>query len=160
MGYYKNAEATAAVIQDGWFSTGDLGKLDKEGYLYIMGRSKNLIVTGAGKNVYPEEVEEVLNQSPYILESMVYGRPSAGSRGEEVVAIIVPDYERITEYAASSDRSVDDEMVYALIKSEVAARCAEIADYKRVKGFEVRREELPKTTTRKIKRGAVTTGQR
>ena len=122
-----------------------------------MGRSKNLIVTGAGKNVYPEEVEEMLNRSPYILESMVYGRTTSGKRGEEVVAIIVPDYERITEYASSSDQNIDDEMVYTLIKAEVASRCDEIADYKRVKSFEIRREELPKTTTRKIKRGAVIT---
>jgi long-chain acyl-CoA synthetase len=157
VGYYKNPETTATVIRDGWFYTGDLGKLDEEGYLYIMGRSKNLIVTGAGKNVYPEEVEEVLNRSLYILESMVYGRTASGKRGEEVVAIIVPDYERIAEYAALSDRSVDDEMVYALIKAEVALRCDEIADYKRVKSFEIRREELPKTTTRKIKRRAVIT---
>ncbi len=147
-GYYKNPEATEkAFTPDGWFRTGDLGKLDEDGYLYIVGRAKNLIVTAGGKNVYPEEIEEKLNDSPYILESLVIGVKKKGA--EEPFAIIVPDFDAI-------DRKFgvgwDEEKISEIIKAEVEKVNSQIAPYKRIKGFKIQAEEFPKTSTRKIKR--------
>ena len=148
-GYYRNKKATAEVIdKDGWFHTGDLGFSDDRGYLYVCGRAKNLIVTAAGKNVYPEEVEAELNRSPFILESMVYGK--AVKNGEEVYAVIVPDYEAIGVQFQKKNLSEED--IYDIISKEVKNAMKSIARYKRIKGFVIRDEEFPKTSTRKIKR--------
>jgi long-chain acyl-CoA synthetase len=154
-GYYKNPEATAEVLQDGWYRTGDLGRMDPDGYLSICGRVKNLIVTPNGKNVYPEEVENELLKSRYIAEVMVYGH-QVGPMAEEVHAIIHPDQEELDNYALKHgmDRmTVAD--VEKLIREEVLNAGKELADYKRVKRFTLREDEFPKTTTRKIKRFAV-----
>ena len=151
-GYYKNEEATkAAFEEEGFLKTGDLGYVDAEGYVYVCGRVKNLIVTPAGKNVYPEEVEAELDKSPYILESMVFGFPKNG--GEEVWAVIVPDYETIEREFHGKRLSEAD--VEKLIAREVRSQMNRLADYKRVKKFLIRDEELPKTSTRKIKRHLV-----
>ena len=151
-GYYENPEATRATFdEEGFLRTGDLGFVDAEGYVHICGRAKNLIVTPAGKNVYPEEIEAELDKSPYILESMVFGFPRRG--GEEVWAVIVPDYEAIErDFHGKHLREAD---VEKLIAGEVRKRMAPLADYKRVKRFLIRDEELPKTSTRKIKRHLV-----
>ncbi len=149
-GYYKDDEATSAVLNDGWLATGDLGFVDRDGYVHICGRSKNLIVTAAGKNVYPEEVEAEFNRQPFILESMVYGKPQPGTSGEDVCAVIVPDYEVIGEYFP--DRVLSDHEVEELVASEVKKANRVIAVYKRVKHFKIFNEELPKTSTRKVKR--------
>lgn len=155
LGYYKNPQATAEVLQDGWYRTGDLGRLDADGYLTICGRVKNLIVTPNGKNVYPEEVENELLKRPFIAEVMVYGHKVAPS-AEEVHAIIYPNQEEIDDYGCKRDKgpmTVAD--VEALIRAEVQAACNGLADYKRVKKFTIREDEFPKTTTRKIKRFVV-----
>ncbi len=149
-GYYNDQEATSQVIDDGWLATGDLGFVDDEGYVHVCGRSKNLIVTAAGKNVYPEEIEAELNRRPFILESMIYGRPRSGTAGEEVCAVIVPDYEVIGEYHPG--RTLADSEVEDLISQEVKVVNSVIAPYKRVKKIHLINEELPKTSTRKIKR--------
>jgi long-chain acyl-CoA synthetase len=156
-GYYDNAPATSEVLRGGWFYTGDSGWVDEEGYYYVAGRIKDVIVTPAGKNVYPEEVEFTLAKSPYVLEVLVLGKPAseAGShrvRGEEVQAIIVPDYEYFDQAAQEQGTIFDEGKIEATIREEVAKRCAEIADYKRVKYFTLREEEFEKTSTRKIKR--------
>jgi long-chain acyl-CoA synthetase len=154
-GYYKNPQATAEVLQDGWYRTGDLGRLDADGYLTICGRVKNLIVTPNGKNVYPEEVENELLKRPFIAEVMVYGHKVA-PLAEEVHAIIYPNQEEIDDYGRKRDKgpmTVAD--VEALIRAEVQAACNGLADYKRVKKFTLREDEFPKTTTRKIKRFVV-----
>ncbi|MBX6423235.1 long-chain fatty acid--CoA ligase [Thermosulfurimonas sp. F29] len=151
-GYFENPEATrAAFDEEGFLRTGDLGFVDREGYVHICGRAKNLIVTPAGKNVYPEEIEAELDKSPYILESMVFGFPREG--GEEVWAVIVPDYEAIERDFRG--RHLKEEDVERIIAREVRARMSPLADYKRVKRFLIRDEELPKTSTRKIKRHLV-----
>ncbi|OAQ21250.1 AMP-dependent synthetase/ligase [Thermosulfurimonas dismutans] len=151
-GYYENPEATRATFdEEGFLQTGDLGYIDAEGYVHICGRAKNLIVTPAGKNVYPEEVEAELDKSPYILESMVFGFPKNG--GEEVWAVIVPDYETIEREFHGKRLSEAD--VERLIAREVRSRMNRLADYKRVKKFIIQDEELPKTSTRKIKRHLV-----
>jgi long-chain acyl-CoA synthetase len=154
-GYYKNPQATVEVLHDGWYHTGDLGRLDSDGYLSICGRVKNVIVTPNGKNVYPEEVENELLKSRYIAEAMVYGH-KVGPLAEEVHAIIHPNQEELDNYARKHGlprMSVRD--VEKLIRDEVLAAGRQLADYKRVKRFTLREDEFPKTTTRKIQRFAV-----
>ena len=154
-GYYNNPQATAEVLRDGWYHTGDLGRLDPDGFLSICGRLKNLIVTPNGKNVYPEEVENELLKSPYIAEAMVYGH-KVGPVAEEVHAVIHPNQEEIDNYAIRHGiASLSLSNVEQLIRDEVLAAGKELADYKRVKRFTLREDEFPKTTTRKIKRFAV-----
>ncbi|MDD5084688.1 MAG: AMP-binding protein [Candidatus Omnitrophica bacterium] len=151
-GYYKALDLTDEVLDgDGWFRTGDLGWVDGDGYLYITGRKKNLIVTGGGKNVHPEEVEEALSRSPLIKELCVFGR--SATRGlrkgcEEAFAVIVPNVD------ACQVRNIplDAKSLHDIIKSEVARLSLVLAEYKRLSGFQISMEELPKTTTRKIRR--------
>ncbi|MCK4655427.1 MAG: AMP-binding protein, partial [candidate division Zixibacteria bacterium] len=144
LGYYKNDAATAAVLRQGWFFTGDVGCVDSDGYMYITGRSKNVIVSAAGKNIHPEEIEALLNESLYILESLVLGRKAPNSNVEDVTAVIVPDLDAMME---GEQRSVRD-----IIQTEVASVCSRLADFKRIKKYYIRNEELPKTSTRKVKR--------
>ena len=154
-GYYRNPQATAEVLQDGWYRTGDLGRLGPDGCLAICGRLKNLIVTQNGKNVYPEEVENELLKSRYIAEAMVYGH-RIGSVAEEVHAVIHPNQEEIDNFARKQGKNVLPlAELEGLIRDEVLAAGKELADYKRVKRFRLREDEFPKTTTRKIKRFAV-----
>lgn len=149
-GYYNDPDATDAVLQNGWLATGDLGHIDDDGYVYVCGRSKNLIVTAAGKNVYPEEIETELNRRPFILESMVYGRERQGRSGEDTCAVIVPDFEVISERCI--DKVLSGQQVEELVAANVKEANAMIAPYKRVKSFKIINEELPKTSTKKIKR--------
>lgn len=154
-GYYRRPEATAEVIKDGWYHTGDLGRLDEQGLLYICGRLKNLIVTPNGKNVYPEEVENELLKSPLVAEVMVYGH-RIDATSEEVHAQIFPDQDALDAYAeAEGMPPLDLAAVEALMRREVLRAGQGLADYKRVKRFTLRDEEFPKTTTRKIKRFVV-----
>ena len=148
-GYYRAPEATLEVLDsDGWLKTGDLGYQDEKGYLYICGRAKNLIVTPAGKNVYPEEIEAEINMRPFILESIVYGYEKES--GEETRAVIVPDYEAIGKY--SPKKHLSDQDIHKLIAKEVKTANQTLAAFKRVKSFTLTDEEFPKTSTRKIKR--------
>ena len=154
-GYYKNPQATAEVLSDGWYRTGDLGHLSKDGFLTISGRVKNLIVTPNGKNVYPEEVENELLKSPFIAEVMVYGH-RVGTTSEEIHAIIYPNQEALDNHCRNEGNSPMSEAdVEALLRIEVQKACNCLADYKRVRKFTIREDEFPKTTTRKIKRFAV-----
>jgi long-chain acyl-CoA synthetase len=154
-GYYKNEEATAEVLTDGWYHTGDMGRLDEHGFLAICGRVKNLIVTPNGKNVYPEEIENELLNSPFILEVMVYGH-KVSPTAEEVHAQIYPDQEAIDQHAQQQGiYPMNQQQIEALIRGEVLEIGKQLADYKRVKKFTLREDEFPKTTTRKIKRFAV-----
>jgi long-chain acyl-CoA synthetase len=151
-GYYKNPQATAEVLRDGWYRSGDLGRLDDDGFLTICGRAGNLIVTPNGKNVYPEEVENQLLKSPFIAEVMVYGHKT-GPASEEVHAIIYPSQEALDDYCRAAGNCPTSEAdVEALLRREVQAACSLLADYKRVRKFTIREDEFPKTSTRKIKR--------
>ena len=151
-GYFHNEAATAEVFDGPWFSTGDLGKMDAENYVTITGRKKSLIVNREGKNIYPEEVEKVVNASPYILESIVVGYHAASEKGERVGIIVVPDMDRIGEDHKEKGQSPSDDQVVALCKSEVQRMAREIAEYKRPRRILVRFEPLEKTTTQKVKR--------
>ena len=148
-GYVNDPEATRQVLdEEGWLYTGDLGLVDEEGYVHICGRAKNLIVTSAGKNVYPEEIEALLNRSDIILESMVYGK-QVESGGEEVCAVIVPDFEVL---AQRGKEALDDKVLASMVDREVRKVNRLLAPYKRIKSFHIINEELPKTSTKKIKR--------
>ncbi|MDD4285734.1 MAG: AMP-binding protein [Eubacteriales bacterium] len=148
LGYYKDPEETANVIRDGWLYTGDYGYFDKDGYVYITGRKKNVIVTKNGKNIFPEEVEYYLNQSPFIAE-VVVGGEKEDETGESVVwASIYPDHETILEQKGV----LGEEELKALLKAEIDRLNEQMPFYKRVKRFRIRETEFDKTTTRKIKR--------
>ena len=155
LGYYNNQEATNEAITDGWYHTGDLGRIEADGYLSICGRVKNLIVTANGKNVYPEEVENEILNSNFIAEIMVYGH-KVNNISEEVYAIIYPDQDALDAYAADiGSGPFERHEIENLIRQEVLARGKNLADYKRIKRFTLRDTEFPKTTTRKIKRFVV-----
>jgi long-chain acyl-CoA synthetase len=154
-GYYKNPQATAEALTDGWYHTGDRGKVDSDGFLTICGRVRNLIVTSNGKNVYPEEIELELLKSPFITEVMVYGH-KIDATTEEVHAIIYPNQEAVDDYNRKNNGvPMTEADVEGLIRAEVLSACKNLADYKRIKKFTLREDEFPKTTTRKIKRFAV-----
>lgn len=149
MGYYNDPEATAEVIRDGWFYTGDSGYIDEDGFVHITGRKKNVIITGNGKNVFPEEIETLLNRSLYIKESLVYGKGQ--SDGDTVIcAKIVPDKEKIDEDIKNN--SAPGSTVDEIIEKEVKNTNKSMVTYKHVKEFILQDEEFIKTTTRKIKR--------
>ncbi len=149
LGYYKNPEATEQILHDGWLYTGDNGYIDKQGFLYISGRKKNIIVTKNGKNIFPEDVELYLNKSEYIKESLVYGVDSDNEEDTLVCAKIVPNMEVIVEKFGQVP--VHDEL-YRLIKQEVLKANKKLSSYKKIRHFEIREGEFEKTTTKKIKR--------
>lgn len=151
-GYFRNEAATAEVFEGDWFCTGDLGKMDADGYVTITGRKKSLIVNREGKNIYPEEVEMVINSSPYILESIVMGYQAQSERGERVGAIVVPDIDRIEEDYKNKGQTMTDDQIIELSKNEVRRVMKELSEYKRPRRVHVRFEQLEKTTTQKIKR--------
>ena len=147
VGYYNNPEATREALEDGWLHTGDLGYVDGEGFLYIRGRKKSVIVTPAGKKIYPEEVETEILKSPLISECIVWGRPAEDAEPEDAVeAIVVPEKEH-PEF-----RGRDKAEIESLLHREVKERCHKLASFKRVTKVTVNHEELEKTTTKKIKR--------
>ena len=146
LGYYKNPEANAEVFtEDGWFRTGDIGHMDKDGYLYITGRCKSVIVLENGKNVFPEEIEEYLEDISEIAECVVVGRKKEG--GEEVVltAVVYPDFNAYEKGADISDIAAD-------IKSKITLLNKKLPSFKQIRNIEIRKTEFEKTTTRKIKR--------
>jgi len=149
LGYYEDEEATKDVSRDGWFFTGDSGYIDKDGFIHITGRKKNVIVTGNGKNVFPEEIETLLNRSPYIKESLVYGRGQ--SDGDTVIcARIVPEHEKIEEDIKNN--VAPGSTVREIISNEIKKVNRQLVLYKHIKDFTLQDEEFAKTTTRKIKR--------
>ncbi|MBR0598038.1 AMP-dependent synthetase/ligase [Sinanaerobacter chloroacetimidivorans] len=150
LGYYDNPEETAKVLVDGWLHTGDYGYFDKDGFLYISGRKKNVIVTKNGKNIFPEEVEFYLNKSDYISEVLVWGMEDEKSGDTIVCAEIFPDFPVIEEKKGK----LSEEALRKLLKAEIDEANEKMPLYKRVKRFEIREKEFEKTTTKKIKRYA------
>lgn len=153
-GYYKNEALTRKVFtSEGWFLTGDLGWMDKEGYLYLKGRKKSVIVTRGGKNIYPEEVEEELIKSPFIEEILVLRGLHPRTGKEELQAIVYPNREKVKIYFKEKGKSSpSQEEIEELIRGEIQRYSLNLAPYKRPRRFTLREEEFPKTTTRKIKR--------
>lgn len=152
-GYYQNSEKTGEVIKDGWLHTGDIGYIDSDGFLYITGRIRNLIVLGAGKKVFPEEIEQVMSRSPFIKEICVLGKTATkGLRKgcEEVYAVIVPNLDSFNTDERGNAQKIKDK-----ISKELSRLAENLAEYKRIVDFEIWDKELPKTATRKIKRKVV-----
>ena len=150
LGYYEDEKRTKETIIDGWFHTGDLGKIDKDGYLYITGRCKSVIVTKNGKNIYPEEVEYYLNDNPLISESLVLGVQKEGDDETYVNAQIYPNIEAITEYLKGSVPTKEE--IRKLISDVVSTVNKKLPNYKHIKNFIIRDKEFEKTTTQKVKR--------
>jgi long-chain acyl-CoA synthetase len=151
-GYFQDMEETAKVLKEGWFYTGDIGWVDSDNYYYITGRKKSVIVSAAGKNIYPEEVEEELLVSDFIEEVLVTGRINPDTKREEVHAIIYPNWETLDIHSKELGIEQSDRWINEFFREEIEGRCRELSDYKRVKSFSIREEEFPKTTTKKIKR--------
>jgi long-chain acyl-CoA synthetase len=154
LGYYKNEEATREVLEDGWFYTGDTGYFDADGFLHVAGRKKNVIVGRSGKNVYPEELEDLVKRIPYVLECVVYGnrRPDGD---EEIAVTIVPNAEEFVAYAQRSFVEVTPELIDTMLNKEIRALNRKLPNYKQIRRVEVRDTEFAKTTTQKIKRHLV-----
>ncbi len=152
LGYHDNPEETAGVLDgDGWFRTGDYGYVDDEGFLHITGRKKNIIIAKNGKNIYPEELEQVLNRSEYFIETVVFGRESR-QKGEEIWVIVVPDMDLFISTEESGGARISPESLQSRVREEIAAVNSRQPPYRRISSFLIRTTEFPKTTTRKIKR--------
>ena len=143
--YYKRPDATADALKDGWLYTGDLGRLDAEGRLYITGRKKEMIVLASGKNLYPEEIEAHYREAPVIKELCVLGfNRNDDAGGERLHAVIVPDEEVL--------RSRGVVNVQQLVRFELEGRSVHLPPHKRILTYDIWMEPLPRTTTGKIKR--------
>ena len=154
IGYYEDEKATNEVIEviDGerWFHSGDIGYLDKDGFLYITGRSKNVIVTQNGKNIYPEEIELLLAQVPEIKECMVYGKQDEKdpTNKELIISVkVIPNLDKI-------GKDLTDEEIREIIWPKIKEVNKKLTSYKAIKNLEIKHDEFEKTTTMKIKRYA------
>ncbi len=148
IGYYNDPEETKRVLHDGWLHTGDLGYFDKDGFLFITGRLKSVLITKNGKNVFPEEIESLLNKSEIIKESMVYQKENKEKDDTIISAILVPDYDKIKEkYGGLSEKDLKEKLW-----QEVKNVNDNLVSYKHVKEITIRDKEFEKTTTLKIKR--------
>jgi len=147
-GYYNRPEATAQVMQDGWFLSGDLGRMDAEGRLQITGRKKEMIVLASGKNIYPEEIESHYRQSPFVKEICVMGLAEPGRLGtERLFAAVVPDMDVMRERKIVNAGDI--------LRFEIEGLAVGLPAHKRVLGYDIWFEPLPRTTTQKIKRHEV-----
>ncbi len=156
LGYYEDEEATHdAIIEENgerWFRSGDIGYLDNDGFLYITGRSKNVIVTQNGKNIYPEEIELMLSNIPEIKECMVYGKKDEKEDKELIISVkVIPNYEEIE---AKHGKNLTEEEVYKIIWEKIKEVNKKLTSYKAIKNLEIKHDEFVKTTTMKIKRYA------
>ena len=144
-GYFGNADATAETVRNGWLHTGDLGRIDADGNLFIVGRKKEMILGSSGENIYPDELEELYGDSPFVKELSVVGLPQLDGEGthETVAALIVPDYEH-----GDHER----EFIRNEVREHVRKVGKSLPLYKRLKVMHLWDHDLPKTSTRKVKR--------
>jgi long-chain acyl-CoA synthetase len=149
-GYLDDEAGTAAVFDGEWYKTGDIGYRDREGFLYVTGRIKNMIVLKNGKNIMPEEIEYLLKQSPLIAEVMVKEAPGDANGSDRLMAIIYPDQNKKAELGSQLHRALQD---------EIDSVNAKLASFKRIHLFALRDTEFPKTTKRDIKRYQVIYGR-
>lgn len=151
-GYYNRPDLTAEIIdKDGWLHSGDIARIDKDGFVYITGRIKNMIVLNGGKKVFPEDVEAVLEPSPKFAEVCVFGSKRSGGQKdgtEDVVVAIVPSQQIL-------DSVEDDEELYRVIKEEVKILSEKLSSYKRPSNIIITKDPFPRTSTRKVKRNEV-----
>ena len=140
-GYYKNEEATRAVIDDeGWLHTGDMGTMDPDGTLYIRGRCKTMILTGTGQNIYPEEIEDKLNNLPLVLESLIV------EKNGRLTALIVPDYDQ------AAQEGIDEQGIDRIMKENIVMLNSAVAAYEKVASYVIMKSEFEKTPKRSIRR--------
>lgn len=147
LGYYKNKEATNEVIKDGWFHTGDLGYVDEDGFLFITGRKKNVIVLKNGKNIFPEEVEILINGSPYVAESFVYGNEAKDGDLDLYAKVI---YNK--DYITANHGDISEKEINDIIAKHIKETNQALPIFKVIRHFDISTEPLAKTTTGKIKR--------
>lgn len=146
LGYYEMEEETSKVLKDGWFYTGDLGYIDKDGFLFITGRKKNVIVLKNGKNVYPEELELLINNLPYVSESMVFGLPKEDDLLLSAKIVYNKDY-ILEKYGDISEENLKD-----IIWKDIKNINSNLTNYKHIKNLIITDEPMIKTTTQKVKR--------
>lgn len=154
IGYYEDKEATDEVIEldeegNRWFHSGDVGYLDEDGYLFVTGRTKNVIVTQNGKNIYPEEIELLLGDVPEIKECMVYGKEVEKEKELIITVKVIPNMEEIE---AKYGTNLDDDKIYDIIWGKIKEVNHKLTSYKAIKKLEIKKDEFVKTTTMKIKR--------
>ena len=147
-GYLDEPELNKEVFEGGYFHTGDMGYMDDDGFIFITGRKKSVIVTQNGKNIYPEEIELLINTYPFVIESMVYGHIIEGTKEELITAAVYPDPEAIEAEFGKSD----PEFIEAKVREMIREVNSKLVDYKKIKDVKIRNEEFVKTTTKKIKR--------
>lgn len=151
-GYFNHPDATELVLHDGWFFTGDMGYIDAEGYVFITGRRKNLIVNREGKNIAPEAVEQAVLKSPAILECLVLGYCQSRETGERVGAMVVPDQACIDAEARRRGHPLSDAEIEQRIRTAVKKATQPLADFQRPRYIQIRTEPFERTSTQKIKR--------
>ena len=149
-GYYNKPSATAEVLHDGWFRTGDIGRLDRDGYLFVTGRSKEVIVLSSGKNIYPEDVEKMYLSSKLIKEICITAIEHQGIT-DSLHAVIVPDFEYAKQAAISN--------LYDTVKWEINALSGKLPSYMRIQGFTLQKDPLPRTPLGKLRRFMIKVGQ-
>ena len=150
-GYYKNQSATSETFENEWFKTGDLGYLDEDGFLFICGRKKNVIIANNGENVYPEEIEDILSRNQFVLECMVYGEEDE-KHDERIAALIVPDTSAFIDYSTKNNVQINPQLIDSLISEAIKEANAQLVPFKQIKKYYIHENELEKTTTQKIKR--------
>lgn len=155
LGYYEMEEKTKEVIKDGYFYSGDIGYIDENNNIFITGRSKNVIVTQNGKNIYPEEIENLLSKIEKIKDVMVYGKNPEGDQTKKkdakeliVTAKVVPNFEKIKELHGE----ISDEEIYNVIWEQIKEVNKKLTSYKAIKQLEIKKDDFEKTSTMKIKR--------
>ena len=149
LGYYKDPEATAEAIQNGWFRTGDLVRADEDGYVFITGRAKNVIVLKNGKNVYPEELEVLIAALPYVKENIVIGEPKNDDPADPTLKAKIV-YDR--SYMESNHGTNDPAEIEKIVKADIDKINETLPNYKRMLRVAVQETEMAKTTTGKVKR--------
>lgn len=146
LGYYEDEEATNEVIKNGWFHTGDLAYIDKDGIIFIAGRKKNVIVLKNGKNIYPEELEQLINNLPYVAESMVYGE----EKDDDLVVSVKIVYNK--EYVKEKHNDMSEEEFRNIVWQDIKEINSKLPKYKYMKKLILTDEPMIKTTTQKVKR--------
>lgn len=152
LGYYNDPKATKEALKDGWFYTGDLGYFNVAGNLVITGRKKNVIVTANGKNIYPEEIENLINKLPFVSETMVYGKIKDKKSKDVIVAARVTLDREAIEQKYEAENIPSDYEIYDIILEEIKRINRMLSTYKNVKELEIKKDEFIKTTTMKVKR--------
>ena len=152
LGYYNDPKATKEVLKDGWFYTGDLGYFNVAGNLVVTGRKKNVIVTANGKNIYPEEIENLINKLPFVAETMVYGKNKDKKSKDVIVAARITLDREAIEQKYREDNIPSDYEIYDIVLEEIKRINRMLSTYKNVKELEIKKDEFVKTTTMKVKR--------